>query len=87
MDQEMNGKAYPCDEPEERKSYPCDEEQTFFDAREANTLMDSNADGTAEAAPVRKGKGRRGGNAAASVVVHSGKFKQPRRESDGAILF
>ena len=69
MNQDPETKAYPCDEPEERRSYPCDTEETFFDAR------------SEEETPVKKGKGRRGGNAAASIVVHSGKFRQPRRDT------
>ena len=80
MNQDSENKAYPCDEPEEQRSYPCDTEETFFDA--ANT-ENTPAFGKQEEVPQRKGKGRRGGNAAASIVVHSGKFKEPRRRYEG----
>ncbi len=78
MDQDMNMKAYPCDEPEERRSYPCDEEETFFDVREKESEAFTQA--SSAGSPVKKGKGRRGGNASASIVVHSGKFKHSRTD-------
>ena len=73
-------KAYPCDEPEENRSYPCDTEETFFDA---GSTADIYTESTASA-PVKKGKGRRGGNAAASIVVHSGKFREPLKKRNDA---
>lgn len=72
MNNDTNPKAYPCDEPEQKPGYPCDTEETFFDASESTAPA-------AEVSAPKKGKGRRGGNAAASVVVHSGKFKTPPR--------
>lgn len=80
MNQDPENKAYPCDEPEEQRSYPCDTEETFFDAADS---VNARAFDKQEEPPQRKGKGRRGGNAAASIVVHSGKFKEPRRRFEG----
>lgn len=79
MNNDNNPKAYPCDEPDQKPSYPCDTEETFFDSEKQPEAADT--------AVPKKGKGKRGGNAAASVVVHSGKFRTPprteKRESFG----
>ncbi len=82
MNYENDTKAYPCDEPENGsnastgRNYPCDtDESAFFDASETNS-----AAAEADAEPVKKGKGRRGGNAAASVVIHSGNFRAQAEE-------
>ena len=103
MNNEIEQRSYPCDDPELKKSYPCDtdgedfsyadnkrafsgtvnktafhetsDRRKFSDAAKASTEAvseDSTANG--DGIPQRKGKGRRGGNAAASVVVHSGKI-------------
>ena len=70
-DEQESVKAYPCDVPETKTSYPCDtEDEAFFDAQ--NTPDSANAE------PAKKGKGRRGGNAAASMVIHSGNFRGNR---------
>ena len=91
MNYEEKNKAYPCDEPEKNRSYPCDEpagnrsypcdtdDEAFFDAQDPAAFAAERSDEPAEeAVPVKKGKGRRGGNAAASMVIHSGKFQQKR---------
>ena len=75
MNNENENKAYPCDEPEAKKSYPCDTEGEAF------SYAENNGD-AGEDVPVRKGKGRRGGNAAASVVVHSGKRPAYEKRSE-----
>ncbi len=66
MTEEQNRPLYPCDEPEESAG--------------TDPAMGTEPGQAMEAAqaPQIKGKGRRGGNAAASVVVHSGKFKQKK---------
>ena len=72
---EPTSKAYPCDEPVNKKSYPCDEAFSYAD----------NSDSTEDAGGNNskpKGKGKRGGNAAFSKVVHSGKFNKPKRDSE-----
>lgn len=78
MNSENETKAYPCDEPAAKTSYPCDTDGEAF------SYADNGSD-AADETPVRKGKGRRGGNAAASVVVHSGKRPayEKRNESRG----
>lgn len=58
-------RAYPCDDAAEKRQYPCDtnwKRENTQDAKEEGALEKR-----------RPGKGRRGGNAAASVVVRSGK--------------
>lgn len=62
---EQPQKAYPCDEPAANSSYPCDEAFSYAETDEASKP---------------KGKGRRGGNAAHSKVVHTGVFAKPRRD-------
>ncbi len=82
MNNDIEKKTYPCDEPEAKRSYPCDTDGEVFSYAEDSSSSSDRAGfagNDAGAAPVRKGKGRRGGNASASVVVHSGNFK-PRRE-------
>ena len=77
MNNETDNKTYPCDEPEAKRSYPCDTDGEVFSYAKNSDSESEHADfdgNDADEAPVRKGKGRRGGNAAASVVVHSGKF-------------
>jgi len=66
MNNDNETRAYPCDEPAVKNNYPCDTDGEAF----SYAAEDASAE-----KEVRKGKGRRGGNAAASVVVHSGKFK------------
>ena len=83
MNNEETNKAYPCDLPDNSKRYPCDIEGEAFSYGKAETSYASSqsaADLTDDSdAPLRKGKGRRGGNASASIVVHSG--KTPARRS------
>ena len=71
---EPEKKAYPCDEPE-KKSYPCDEpEKKSYPCDEPESKRDRSLPEEGQEAEKRPvGKGRRGGNAAASIVVHSGK--------------
>lgn len=66
MNNDNETRAYPCDEPVVKNNYPCDTDGEAFSYAAEDTSAEKE---------VRKGKGRRGGNAAASVVVHSGKFK------------
>ncbi len=66
MNNDNETRAYPCDEPAVKNNYPCDTDGEAFSYAAEDTSAEKE---------VRKGKGRRGGNAAASVVVHSGKFK------------
>mgnify|MGYP004477349599 CR=1 FL=1 len=66
MNNDIETRAYPCDEPAVKNNYPCDTDGEAFSYAAEDTSAEKE---------VRKGKGRRGGNAAASVVVHSGKFK------------
>ncbi|MDD5833191.1 MAG: S1-like domain-containing RNA-binding protein [Clostridiales bacterium] len=88
MNNDVNSKAYPCDIPDNSKRYPCDTEgKAFSYAGTGNGYNASynNSDASDDNdMPVRKGKGRRGENAAASVVVHSG--KKPERRNDGGRL-
>ena len=81
MNNETNNRTYPCDEPEAKRSYPCDTDGEVFSYAKNSDVESERADSAgndADEAPVRKGKGRRGGNAAASVVVHSGKTNTRR---------
>ncbi len=83
MNNDIDKRTYPCDEPEAKRSYPCDTDgEVFSYAEDSDSRAEraASAGNDADEAPVRKGKGRRGGNASASVVVHSGNFK-PRREA------
>lgn len=65
--------SYPCDLPEAnggaRRSYPCD----LPEDGESGKHPFAAKEGAQNAGEARQGKGRRGGNAAASVVVRSGK--------------
>ncbi len=69
--------SYPCDKED---SYPCDEKPTYPCDAEDNPAVFP--DGPTEA---KKGKGKRGGNAALSKVIHSGVFersgKKPKPET------
>lgn len=81
MNNETDNRTYPCDEPEAKRSYPCDTDGEVFSYAKNSDSASERADfagNDANEAPVRKGKGRRGGNAAASVVVHSGKTNTRR---------
>lgn len=66
MNNDNETRAYPCDEPVVKNNYPFDTDGEAFSYAAEDTSAEKE---------LRKGKGRRGGNAAASVVVHSGKFK------------
>ena len=60
-------KTYPCDVPaQEKRAYPCDKPE----GNTGKMMQDSQSD---SAKARQQGKGKRGGNAAASVVVRSGK--------------
>ncbi len=72
---EPTSKAYPCDEPVNKNSYPCDEAFSYADNSDNIGAVSEN-----DSKP--KGKGKRGGNAAFSKVVHSGKFDRLKRGSD-----
>lgn len=72
MNNDIETRAYPCDEPEAKRSYPCDTDGEAFSYAQADNASDQSE------TPVRKGKGRRGGNASASVVIHSGRLKTVR---------
>ena len=54
-----DGPLYPCDVPGEKAAYPCDVPETT----------------AGDETPAVRGKGRRGGNASASKVIHSGNFR------------
>ena len=89
MNNDNESKAYPCDEQETKRSYPCDTDGEAFSyadngaERHANAASaNSEADDAVSETAVRKGKGRRGGNAAASVVVHSGNFRARKENED-----
>ena len=83
-DEPEKDRNYPCDEPEENRSYPCDtDDEAFFNAQDPAAFpAETNDEAAAEATPVKKGKGRRGGNAAASMVIHSGKFQKRASDRD-----
>lgn len=84
MNNDINSKAYPCDIPDNSGRYPCDTEGEAFSyfgtENDHNAASNSTYDSADREASVRKGKGRRGGNASASIVVHSG--KKPEWQSD-----
>ena len=83
MNNDTVNKTYPCDEPETKRSYPCDtdgEVLSYARNSDSDSERAASAENDTAEAPVRKGKGRRGGNAAASVVVHSGNFKTRRED-------
>ena len=71
-------RAYPCDLPEEKASYPCDDIGAAEGARPYPC-------DTADKQPEKpKGKGRRGGNAALSRVIHSGVFERTGKKQPEA---
>ena len=79
MNNENGNRAYPCDEPALR-AYPCDEAFSYTQ-NTADEVRDKKLDAdTAASKP--KGKGKRGGNAAFSKVVHSGEPKKVQRKGD-----
>ena len=67
MNDNFEKKAYPCDIEEPKRAYPCDIEEP-----KRSYSCDIKASDSEEKMAV-KGKGRRGGNASASIVVRSGK--------------
>ena len=67
MNDNFEKKAYPCDIEEPKRAYPCDIEEP-----KRSYSCDIKAYYSEEKMAV-KGKGRRGGNASASIVVRSGK--------------
>ena len=67
MNDNFEKKAYPCDIEEPKRAYPCDIEEP-----KRSYSCDIKAYDSEEKMAV-KGKGRRGGNASASIVVRSGK--------------
>lgn len=76
MNNEYESKAYPCDEPEAKSSYPCDTDGEAFSYASDDRTDGSNMSAEPNSIQERKGKGKRGGNAAASKVIHSGNVKK-----------
>ena len=86
-------KAYPCD-VEEAKPYPCDTKEQTYPCDEESSLQSAYDDYKAERAGISRhgfteessrpatGKGKRGGNAAASVVIKSGRLSERKQREE-----
>ena len=78
MDNDNRRAAYPCDEIEERQNplHSSKEAVSYRDNKIAKNGNNTGDGDTGDEDQPRKGKGRRGGNSKASLVVHSGNFRK-----------
>lgn len=78
MDNDNRRAAYPCDEIEERQNplHSSKEAVSYRDNKIAENGNNTGDGDTGDEDQPRKGKGRRGGNSKASLVVHSGNFRK-----------